>query len=66
MTKDEAIQAMKKGFKVTHQYFSSDEFIYMENGRIHDENGYDLDDEFWQWRQEDYWLTGWDLYHTKK
>ena len=32
MSKEEAIQAMKEGKKVTHRFFSSDEWMTIENG----------------------------------
>lgn len=32
MTKQEAIQALKEGHKVSHKWFSNDEYLYMENG----------------------------------
>ena len=31
MSKEEAIQAMKEGKKVTHRFFSSDEWMTIEN-----------------------------------
>ena len=40
MTKDEAIVQMKNGNKVKHYLFSDDEFIYMKDGSIYDENNY--------------------------
>ena len=32
MSKEEAIQAMKEGKKVTHRFFSSDEGMTIQNG----------------------------------
>ena len=40
MTKEQAIQAMMNGSKVTHRYFEDNEYIYMVDGVIHDENNY--------------------------
>jgi len=62
MTKQEAIEAMQQGKKVTHYLFTDEEFIYMKNGEIHDENGYNLQSEFWMWRHSKEWLTGWSIY----
>lgn len=43
MTRFEAVEAMKQGHKVTHQYFASNEYLYMDNGVITSEDGYDFD-----------------------
>jgi hypothetical protein len=53
MSKDEAIEAMINGAKVTHQHFSPDEWITMEgNLTIITEEGYSCDsDEFWRYRE---------------
>ena len=37
MTRQEAIQALKEGHKVSHKWFSNDEYLYMENGELYDE-----------------------------
>jgi hypothetical protein len=42
LTISEAVQAMKNGRKVAHPYFTSDEYIFMIDDHIFDENGYDL------------------------
>jgi hypothetical protein len=39
MSKEEAIQAMKEGKKVTHRFFSSDEWMTIENGFLLLEDG---------------------------
>ncbi|QYC52747.1 hypothetical protein [Klebsiella phage vB_KpnM_TU02] len=33
---------MSKGCIVKHEYFTDDEYFYMRNGAIRDENGYDM------------------------
>ena len=38
----EALEAMSKGCIVKHEYFTDDEYFYMRNGAIRDENGYDM------------------------
>lgn len=66
MTKKEAMQALVRGDKVSHDYFSDNEFVFMdENGKIKDEGGY-IHDKFWFLRQNDSWATGWKLYTIKK
>jgi len=63
MTKDQAIQAMRNGEKVTHHHFDSKEWI-KETGRL-----YEFEDgnlctffEFWHIRADDSWLEGWKIY----
>jgi len=63
MTKNEAIDAMKKGEKVTHRHFSDNEFITMKDGVIVDENGYRLNaDEFWAYRTNNAFAEDWEIY----
>ncbi|HCH9411564.1 TPA: hypothetical protein NNV62_003815 [Salmonella enterica] len=64
MTKDEALEKMKQGFKVSNQYFTSDEFLYMkENGVIMSEDGYNFNDWFFNIRKGEEWkLDGWRVY----
>lgn len=66
MTKEEAIQAMKDGKKVTHRYFSEDEYVYMKDERIHCELNYDINNEFWLIRSQDWWNDGWELFPLNK
>ncbi len=65
MTKYEAIQALRKGEKITHRYFSSDEFIYMKDGTLRDENDYNMS-EFWQLRSATEWNDGYEIYQPNK
>lgn len=62
MTKEAAIQAMDEGLKVTHRFFSPDEFIYKKNGEIHDEKNINMDSKFWELRSGYNWLNDWELY----
>ena len=68
MTKDEAIQAMKSGAKVTHQYFSDEEWITMEgNLVIITEEGYSVSTvEFWKYRPEQYQNDDWSIWYKKQ
>jgi len=69
MTKDEALQVMKLGERVTHRFFTSEEFIYMKDHDIYTEEGYNMGTvfgEFWQMRQDEFgWKDGWSLYNGK-
>jgi hypothetical protein len=56
MTKTEAIEAMKRGEKVTHQYFTQDEWVTMKGNRIVFEDGVNMSpDEYWAYREGNGW-----------
>lgn len=60
----EAYKRMEVGYKITHEYFSDDEFLYMDKkGIIRDEKGYDFE-EGWELRLNDeLFYLGW---HVKE
>lgn len=62
MSKAEAIQQMQQGHKVSHINFSDDEFIYLKNGEIHDEQNLNINSEFWSIRATPEWNSGWFLF----
>ncbi|MBK7362689.1 MAG: hypothetical protein IPJ01_10375 [Micavibrio sp.] len=67
MNKQQAIQAMLEGKKVTHLYFSNDEWVTMVNGQIVLEDGVKCSPlEFWRWRTDEMWETDWSIYEEKK
>lgn len=57
MTWEEAQQAMREGKRVKNTHFTSEEFFYMENGRLLDEEGYPMVGWYkgYDW-QEDGWM----------
>jgi len=61
MTKTEAIDAMLNGAKVRHTFFLPEEYIYMESGRVFDENDQELF-RFWEYRTIEDWNDGWSIY----
>jgi hypothetical protein len=65
MTKQEAITAMQRGEKVTHKYFSHDEWITINDYcQIEDESGYRHEqDSFWLDRGEQF-DVGWELFEA--
>lgn len=68
MTRDEALQAMIDGEKVTHLYFTDEEFIYMKGQDIWSEDGYNfgtVHDEFWWGKQMSTFDDGWSIYREK-
>lgn len=64
MTKDEALGKMKQGFKVRQEYFTSEEFLYIDkHGVIMSEDGYKFNDWFFSIRKGEEWkLDGWSVY----
>jgi len=63
MNKEQAIEAMLKGKKVTHEYFTDNEWMKL-NGHfeVEFEDGCKIDvDTFWKDRQGAGWETGWSL-----
>lgn len=63
MTKSEAIDAMKRGEKVTHRFFTPDEWMTIDNNEILLEDGVKCSiEEFFHFRKDQYWYDGWSLY----
>lgn len=64
MTKQEAHKEMLKGHKMRHQYYSPEEFVFINSdNEFETEDGYShggIYDEFWQVYQK--WEDGWDYY----
>ncbi len=56
MNREEALEAMKDGHKIMHEYFSPEEHFYMVNGNIIDESGYDWNFLFFK---RDMYEKGW-------
>lgn len=63
MNKQEAIQAMIDGKKVTHNHFSTNEWMTIKYGKIVLEDGVICPPaEFWEWRQDESWNDGYSLF----
>jgi len=63
MTKQEAIQMMIKGKKVTHRYFSPNEWITVDKGKFLFEDGVKCSfNEFWADRRQQFWETDWEIF----
>lgn len=64
MNLEEAKQLAQQGTKVTHQYFTKDEWMIMKGNMIQFEDGCEI--PFYDWIQgKDYLLEGWSLYVDK-
>ena len=67
MKKKEAIQAMKEGKKVTHENFTSSEWMTMNCGQIEFEDGVKCDSRvFWSDRNDDGWSSGYSIWNDGK
>lgn len=65
MSKDEAIEAMRKGEKVTHRHFDSREWMTLQDGKILLEDGVKCyPHEFWHWRKDESWNDGYSLFEA--
>lgn len=64
MTKEEAIQAMKEGKKLTHRYFTSKEWVTMkEDGSYLFEDGVSCSAlEFWTLRGQEGFNIDWEIF----
>lgn len=65
LTKEKAKKALLEGYKITHKYFESDEYIYaFNNMTIFTEKGFSIDaDIFWKYRTGENWDTNWYIYN---
>lgn len=63
MTKEEAIEAMNAGKKVTHRHFCKSEWMTIRNGLIEFEDGVRCSmGEFWHFRKEECWQDGYSIW----
>lgn len=63
MTKEEALQALERGEKVRHYYFSDYEWMKKEGNHTYlFENGVRVQDyEFWKYREAEGWDRDWEV-----
>ena len=63
MTKIEAIELMRKGEKITHEWFSANEWMTIENGKILLEDGVKCSlYEFFSYRTNNSWDKGYSIF----
>lgn len=67
MDKAQAIAEMKKGKKLTHKYFTEDEWVTIGvNGQYVLEDGVECSFyEFWRWRQSEAFNSDWEFFISK-
>ncbi len=65
MTKAEALEALWKGKKITHENFSPSEWVKIGVSYMYQfEDGVRCTpEEFWKDRDEASWDIGWDIFH---
>jgi hypothetical protein len=62
MDKEQAIEAMRQGHKVAHRHFTEEEWVKESDIGYEFEDGILCGkDEFWRWRSDDSWLSGWKI-----
>lgn len=63
LTKQEAFEAMREGKKVTHVYFSPNEWMKIENNLLVFEDGVECTEkEFFKWRPQKWWDDGYSIF----
>jgi hypothetical protein len=64
MTRYEAAQALKEGKKLTHKYFTPDEWVKGDGVGYYrtEENVRCTAAEFWKWRQSPIFDNDWEIY----
>jgi hypothetical protein len=58
-SREEAYKQLLIGNKVTHKYFTSNEYLVLSEGKIYDEDGFVYEDGFWS---NDFLENGWTLF----
>jgi hypothetical protein len=62
LTKQQALEAMAKGHKVKHRYFTAEEWMWEKDGMVEFEDGCRATfSRFWHTRQDECWQTGWSI-----
>jgi formylmethanofuran:tetrahydromethanopterin formyltransferase len=62
MTKQQAIDSLRQGRKVSHIFFMAGEFVFInKSGEVQSEDGV-IHPEFWKLRNSPEWEQGWLLY----
>lgn len=64
LTKEKAFELMNEGKKITHRYFSSDEWMTIKNGKIEFEDGCRCSfADFFHYRKGESWENGYTLFN---
>lgn len=62
MTKDEIIKQLEGGKTVRHRFFEPGEYVYLQDSKIHFEDGNSIDPAiFWHDRQGDHFEKDWEI-----
>jgi hypothetical protein len=63
MTRQEAKQKLQQDHKITHEYFTDGEYIHLQNGVEHFEDGIPVPKEWWDLNE--FTEDGWRIFKTK-
>lgn len=69
MNKYEAKQALNDGLRITHRFFTPEEYLHRSpsNGQLLDEKELHLNETmFWYGRSGGQWEEGWEIYCEKE
>ncbi|HEY8936605.1 MAG TPA: hypothetical protein VIM65_15360 [Cyclobacteriaceae bacterium] len=70
MTKAEAQVAIEKGRKVTHEYFSNNEWVTVDKTNpsfyLFEDDVRQRAKSFWEMRIDDAWNEGWSIYNENE
>lgn len=66
MTKAEILQELANGKKVTHRYFTDNEFLFINEKEFYEfEDGVtQTGEQFWLIHKNEAWLIDWELFTT--
>jgi hypothetical protein len=67
LTREEAVEALLSGKKLTHNYFTNNEWVMMMGDFMLFENNQTQSvDSFWNIRKNDWWNSGWNIVDERR
>lgn len=76
MNRQEAINALREGKKITHTYFDKHEYFFMECINpirnpfkvqyVFEDGVTQSEKEFWDLRKDSFWDDGWEIFDDRK
>lgn len=64
LTKLQALEALNQGKKISHVYFTDDEYVYLKDGSLTDEQGIELTENIDRFFDARPWNDGWYIKET--
>lgn len=62
MNIQEIKEALNHGKKIQHKSFFNDEFVYLKDGKIIDESGYEHEHFFELREHQSFYWSGWEIF----